>query len=129
MTEITIESKKNKEIIDITKKVREQVSIQNGLLNIFVLHTTCSVCIAELDPGTDLDYLDAIEAIAPELSYRHAHNPAHAPDHIMSSIIGASLTVPIKNNELNLGTWQSIVLIELNGPRTRKIKISQVKAV
>ena len=123
---LEIKTGKNKEVVDITQKIAEKLTIKSGLINVFVLHTTCSVCIAELDPGTDQDYLDAIEEIAPKIKYRHAHNPQHAPDHIMSSMVGASLTVPVENGNLVLGTWQSIVLIELNGPKPRKIYLTEL---
>jgi len=70
--------------------------------------------------------LDAFEAMMPRLKYRHPHNPAHAPDHILSSIIGASVVIPVSNGNLNLGTWQRIVLIELDGPREREVVVSLV---
>lgn len=87
-------------------------------------HTTATLTTADLDPGTDLDMLDAFDAMMPKLKYRHPHNPSHAPDHILSSIIGPSLTVPFKDGNLVLGTWQRIVLIELDGPRRRKLVIT-----
>jgi secondary thiamine-phosphate synthase enzyme len=68
--------------------------------------------------------LDAFQAMIPKLAYRHPHNPQHVPDHILSSLIGTSLIVPIKERRLVLGTWQRVVLIEFNGPRERKIIIS-----
>lgn len=121
---IAIKTKKKKEVVDITEKVQEAVDIQEGICHLFLMHTTAALTTADLDPGTDQDYLDAIEAIAPKLQYRHPHDPSHVPDHIMSSLIGASLNVPIQKGELVLGTWQRIVLIELNGPKERKVVIS-----
>jgi secondary thiamine-phosphate synthase enzyme len=59
----------------------------------------------------------------PKLKYRHPHDPSHVGDHIMSSIIGTSLTLPFENKNLALGTWQRVVLIEFDGPRERKIFI------
>jgi secondary thiamine-phosphate synthase enzyme len=80
--------------------------------------------IADLDPGTDLDLLDAFDALVPKLDYRHPHDPAHVPDHILSALIGTSLTVPVKNVQILLGEWQRIVLIEFDGPRRRELVIS-----
>src|SRR5947207_12774152 len=54
---------------------------------------------ADLDPGTDLDMLDAFEKLIPHLNYRHPHNPAHVPDHILASLIGPSLVLPLENGE------------------------------
>jgi len=121
---IKIKSQKNKEIVDITEKINEilkKQKIDSGLIFIFALHTTCAITTADLDPGTDLDYLDAINAMIPKLKYRHPHDPSHVGDHIMSSIIGASLILPFEDKNLILGTWQRVILVELDGPRERKI--------
>ncbi|MEK7195169.1 MAG: secondary thiamine-phosphate synthase enzyme YjbQ [Patescibacteria group bacterium] len=127
MDEITIKTSKKKEIIDITDTVNGKIEgsgKENGLCNIFILHTTASIATADLDPGTDLDMLDAFDKIVPKLIYRHPHDPGHVPDHIISTILGASLAVPFANKKLSLGEWQKIVLIEMNGPRKRNIVLS-----
>lgn len=64
---IAIKTKKKKEVVDITEKVQEAVDIQEGICHLFLMHTTAALTTADLDPGTDQDYLDAIEAIAPKL--------------------------------------------------------------
>lgn len=125
-----IRSHKKKEIIDITDTIDElleKAEIDSGLCTIFVKHTTAAITTADLDPGTDLDMLDAVEAMFPKLDYRHPHNPAHVGDHIMSSIIGPSVTIPFLNSHLDLGVWQRIILVELDGPRERELSISVVK--
>lgn len=128
MISFTVKTKKRKEIIDITELVISQIPKDKqftGICFLFVLHTTASVTTADLDPGTDLDTLEALDKIIPKLaSYRHPHNPSHVPDHINSSIIGPSLFVPVKNSDLILGSWQRIILIELDGPRERIIATS-----
>ncbi len=124
---LKIKTSKNKEVLDITEILNLEIKkqkIKNGLISLFLLHTTCALTTADLDPGTDLDMLDAFEKIIPKLNYRHPHNPDHVGDHILSSLIGANLLLPIENNELLLGTWQRVVLIEFSGPRERKIKIN-----
>jgi secondary thiamine-phosphate synthase enzyme len=72
--------------------------------------------------------LDAFEAMVPKLPYRHPHNPAHVADHILSSLIGTSASVPAKDGRLVLGTWQRVILVELDGPRTRELTVSFVAA-
>lgn len=127
METMTINTKKNKEVINITSKIQDIVTkqkIKNGICHLFLLHTTAALTIADLDPGTDLDLLDALEAMIPKLSFRHPHKPEHAPDHIVSSIIGPSLTVIIHNGKITLGTWQEIVLVELDGPKERILNVS-----
>ena len=127
MKTFIVATKKNDQIVDITEVIEthlREVSREDGLCSIFVSHTTCALTTADLDPGTDLDFLDALRGLLPEISYRHPHDPSHTPDHILSSIIGPSVTVPYRNRQLLLGTWQRIVLVELSGPRRRTLHIS-----
>ena len=124
---LNIETKKNKQVVDITDAVKEEVSKSNvkaGNCFLFITHTTAAITCADLDPGTDLDMLDFLEKIKPDIKYRHPHNPAHAPDHILSSVIGSSVVVPVEDGRLVLGTWQRIVLVELDGPRTREVVLT-----
>jgi len=126
---INIKTNKKKEVLNITDKINEILQKQekdSGLIFLFVLHTTCALTTADLDPGTDLDMLDAFENMIPKLNYRHPHNPAHVGDHIMSSIIGTSLILPFENKSLILGTWQRVVLVELNGPRQREVFVKVI---
>jgi secondary thiamine-phosphate synthase enzyme len=124
---IEIKTNKKREIVDITDKIQEIIEKQDknsGVVHLFALHTTCALTTADLDPGTDLDYLDTLEKIVPKLNFRHPHNPSHFPDHFLSSLIGTSLLIPFENKNLILGTWQRIILIELDGPRVRNIKVA-----
>lgn len=124
---LVFKTKNKKEVLDITDQINfeiKKLKIQNSLVHLFLLHTTAALTTADLDPGTDLDMLDAFEHIIPKLRYRHPHNPMHVGDHILSSLIGTSLVLPIENNELILGSWQRVVLLEFDGPRERKIKIN-----
>jgi secondary thiamine-phosphate synthase enzyme len=132
MKEIRVQSKKKKEIINITDIVNQEIDnnkFDEGVCILFVKHTTAALTTADLDPGTDLDMLDAFDKIIPELNYRHPHDPAHVPDHILSSIIGGSVTIPVRNGLLGMGTWQNVVLVELSGPRTREISMNLIKTI
>lgn len=127
MVEISVKTSKKKEIVDITSLVKDLVKkedFKNGLIVLFLTHTTAALTIADLDPGTDLDMLDAFEAMIPKLPYRHPHDPTHVPSHILSSLIGVSVTILVRNSEIVLGEWQRIILAELDGPKERKIIIS-----
>lgn len=123
---LVIRTFKREEILDITEEVNDFLTNQekeSGLVYLFALHTTCALTTADLDPGTDLDYLDAFEKIVPKLKYRHPHNPEHFPDHFLSSLIGTSLLLPFENKNLILGTWQRVILVEFDGPREREIVV------
>ena len=132
MVRISIRTAKKKEVVDITDRVHEELSEQKfkeGLCNLFLTHTTASLTTADLDPGTDQDYLDAFEKMIPKLNFRHPHDPSHMPDHILSSLIGISLVLPVENGKLVLGTWQRVILIEFDGPREREIVINLLQSI
>ena len=130
MEKFAIKTGQKREIVDITDEVsgrlQRSYASKSGICHLSVLHTTAALTTADLDPGTDLDMLDAFEAMIPKLQYRHPHNPRHVPDHILSALIGTSVALPVKNGELMLGTWQRIVLIELDGPRQREAVLTVV---
>lgn len=126
MQTMTVRTAKKDQVLDITDRVEAYLQTQReseGLCSIFVAHTTCALTTADLDPGTDLDLLDALRNILPPLNYRHPHDPSHTPDHILSSLIGASLVVPYRQKRLLLGTWQRVILVELDGPRERTVHV------
>ncbi len=97
---------------------------RSGLVHIFVQHTTCAVTTIDSDSGIDQDLFDFLSGITPDIKWRHPHNPAHAPAHLLSSIIGPDITVPFEKGKIQLGTWQRIVLVEFDGPRERSIQVS-----
>ena len=125
MLRLQVKTHKKREVLDITKIVEKHLAKDGaGSCQLFILHTTAALTTADLDPGTDLDMLDAFEAMIPKLRYRHPHDPAHVPDHILSALIGTSLSLPFESGRLMLGTWQRVVLIELDGPRQRELTLS-----
>ena len=125
MEKFTIKTTRGKQVVDITEKVNDIVKKKiSGTCHLFVTHTTCALTTADLDPGTDEDMLEAFDKMIPKMKFRHPHDPSHTPDHILSSMIGTSITIPVENGELVLGTWQRIVLVELDGPKERKVVIS-----
>src|ERR1700752_4379802 len=127
MAVVEVVTRKKREIVDITELCRKEFANQkqpSGLCHLFLLHTTAALTTADLDPGTDLDILDAFEAMVPKLRYRHPHNPAHVGDHILSALIGTSVSLPFERKKLLLGTWQRVVLVELDGPRERELVLS-----
>lgn len=127
MLKFIVSTHRKREILDITGQVEAHLPGASGICCLNVLHTTVALTTADLDPGTDLDMLDAFEAMMPKLHYRHPHNPEHAPDHILSSLIGTALTLPAEAGALVLGTWQRVILVELDGPRRRELTLQFLK--
>ena len=112
------------EMIEITRLIQQEVrnqELQEGLVLVFVPHTTAGVTINEnADPDVVIDMLAALERTVPTHGpYRHAEGNSHA--HIKASLMGASVTVPVIGGRLHLGTWQGIYLCEFDGPRIRKV--------
>lgn len=136
MHRLTIETQRSKQVVDITENINHLIREQgfsDGLCNVFVLHTTAALTTADLDPGTDLDMLDAFTTMVPKerpdgLPYRHSHNPAHTPDHILATMLGPDVLVPVENGRLVLGTWQRVVLFEFDGPRRRQVVVSLISS-
>ncbi len=127
MRTITVPTRRKDEVVDITDIVAQYVreaERESGVCVVFAAHTTCALTTADLDPGTDLDLLQALRHVLPRLTYRHPHDPEHAPDHILASIIGPSVMVPFAGRRLLLGTWQRIILVELDGPRQRTVHLT-----
>ena len=133
MHRLTIKTHKKREILDITEQLEallwKHYPEKTGICQLNVLHTTAALATADLDPGTDLDMLDAFEHMIPNLSYRHPHDPRHVPDHILSTIIGTSVSMMVDRGLLLLGTWQRVVLVELDGPRERELVLGFVETV
>ncbi len=127
MKTLTVATRQKDEIIDLTDAVESHLRGQepeSDLCTLFVAHTTCALTTMDLDPGTDQDFLEALRGLLPAMRYRHPHDPAHTPDHILAALIGPSLTVPYERRRLLLGTWQRIVLVELDGPRRRTLYLA-----
>src|SRR3954466_13519843 len=106
MLRFTVKTHKKREVLDITELVEghlQNASVATGVCHLLVLHTTAALTTADLDPGTDLDMLDAFEAMMPKLRYRHPHDPSHVPDHILSALIGTSLSLIVEDGSLVLG--------------------------
>ncbi|HET9531846.1 MAG TPA: secondary thiamine-phosphate synthase enzyme YjbQ [Blastocatellia bacterium] len=128
---VAIQTSSDKQVVDITARIENylgQTGVVEGLCNIFVTHTTAAITTGEAIEGTDEDLMETLERIIPQIRFRHAHDPSHAPDHMISSIVGASLSVPVRDGKLALGTWQRVLLVECNGPRTRNVVVTVVSA-
>ena len=126
---ITVSSSKKQEMIDITNKVNAVITksnVKEGICNVYVMHATASIVINEnADPNICLDTIDSLNKLVKEGVWRHDKIDNNAASHIKATILGPSETVPISNGKLQLGTWQGLMLFELDGPRSnRKVVVS-----
>jgi secondary thiamine-phosphate synthase enzyme len=119
---------KSQEFFDITDEVEtiiKKSEIQNGICNIFAVGSTSSILINENEPMIIQDIKDSLESIAPqEKFYHHAEN---AFSHIKAAFLGSSQTIPIKDGEAVLGTWQSIMIVNFDiDYREREIVVTVI---
>lgn len=101
----------------------------DGLCNVFVPHATAGVAIIETGAGSDDDLLDTLERLLPrDDRYRHSHGSyGHGADHVLPALVSPSVTVPVQGGEPLLGTWQSVVLVDLNRDNPqRSVRLSFV---
>ncbi len=115
-----------KEAVDLTDRINKVIAkahVQEGLCVAFVAHTTAALTTGEVGEGTEDDLLEVVEKVIPHIRFRHAHDPSHAWSHMASSLLGPSLTIPVARGQLVLGAWQSVLLIELEGPRHRDVHL------
>jgi len=117
---VQIKTKGELQMIDITEDVSKTVKeskINDGIATIFVPGSTASITTIEYEPGLLKDFPDMLERIAPkDMNYEHENmwHDGNGHSHVRASLLGPSLTVPFTNKQLTLGTWQQIVLIELD---------------
>ena len=115
-------------IVDLTDAVRSFCGDRgDGLCNVFVPHATAGVAIIETGAGSDDDLVDTLERLLPrDDRYRHAHGArGHGADHVLPAIVSPSISIPVVDGRMALGTWQSLVLVDTNGDNpTRTIRLS-----
>jgi len=121
-----VKTRTKEELIDITSRVKEEVShsgIKNGICHVYIPHTTAGVTINEnADPSVKEDILMTMKKLVPDnLPYRHSEG--NSPAHVKASLVGSSVNVIIEEGELQLGTWQGIFFCEFDGPRSRRAYI------
>ncbi|OGD86903.1 hypothetical protein A2Z23_01405 [Candidatus Curtissbacteria bacterium RBG_16_39_7] len=129
MQKFTFSTKTAGELLDITEKVEELVSaskISNGLCLIFVPHATAALYLNENEIGLKEDILDFFYKLVPPKAYKHNLIDNNAQAHILSSLIGTSITLPIEDGRLVRGTWQNIFFVELDGPRAHREVILKI---
>ena len=125
---IQIKSKGETDIIDITDKTSQAIKeskIKNGLVTVFVSGSTAAVTTIEYEPGLRYDFPEMLSRVAPkDIEYKHDNtwHDGNGHSHVRASLIGPSLTIPIVEGNMSLGTWQQIVLLEMDTrPRDRNL--------
>ena len=124
MAEICVKTSRRIELVDITEKIGgwlAKLKVEEGLCNLFVLHTTTAIIVSEnWDPDVTSDMIRQLEKLVPrDGGYQHGEGNSQA--HILSVMLGTSINIPVRDGKLLLGRWQGVMLAEFDGPRERTI--------
>jgi len=119
-----IETTEHIEVLDVTDAVDSALPAgASGTCTVFVEHTTCGVVVNEAERRLLNDVETALERLVPEDGYAHDAIDDNAAAHLRSMLLGPAATVPVEDGGLALGTWQSVLLVECDGPRTRQLRV------
>ncbi len=114
--------------VDLTSRLHGFTSgLGDGLLNVFVSHATAGLALIETGAGSEQDLEDALTRLLPrDRRYVHSHgSPGHGADHLLPAFLAPSVTIPVLAGEMQLGTWQSVVLVDLNRDNpNREVRVS-----
>ena len=123
-----VRSERKYQMLDITRQVADVVRTANlgeAICSVYVTHATAAIVINENDdPNVCEDVLDALDKLIPAGVWRHDRVDGNAAAHIKSAILGPGETIPVRDGKLVLGTWQAIMLVELDGPRDRRVIVT-----
>ncbi|HEV8584547.1 MAG TPA: secondary thiamine-phosphate synthase enzyme YjbQ [Methylomirabilota bacterium] len=125
MSVIRVQSKRLEDVIDITADVAAQAaSMRDGICHLFTQHTTCALTILTNEDGIAEDLITVLHGLVPQAA-AYVHDRAdHVRAHVLSALVGPSVSVPVRGGRLGLGQFQRIVLVEFEGPRARAIEVS-----
>jgi secondary thiamine-phosphate synthase enzyme len=128
MTEFRIRTTAKRQMIDVTDRVAEVVAragVDEALCSVYTPHATAAVVVNENDdPNVCVDVLDALDRLIPAGMWRHDRVDGNAASHIQATILGPGETIPVHAGKLALGTWQAVMLVELDGPRDRRLIVT-----
>jgi secondary thiamine-phosphate synthase enzyme len=124
-TSFRVRTSEREQILIVTSEVDRALSSLtdgDGICTIVVPHTTCAISVNEnADPDVPIDLTKALRAMIPNVKFNHGEGNSDA--HLLSMMIGCSLSWPYRNGRLVLGTWQGVYFVELDGPRERKVHV------
>jgi secondary thiamine-phosphate synthase enzyme len=129
--EIAIRSPAHQALVPITTEVAhacQRLGLNDGVLHLFVQHTTCGLLINEnADPDVVTDLLRRFELLAPWHDPADRHAEGNTAAHLRSVLVGSAVSLPVSGGHLGLGTWQGIFLAEFDGPRTRTLTVTALR--
>ncbi len=130
LEELTLDTKGDGEVIDLTAEAQKAIDaagLRDGICTVFVAHSTCGGTTIEFEPGCNADLNTVLEGVAPQGAHwehnaRNADTNGHS--HVRAALVGPSVTVPVRDGTLALGTWQRVVCVDFDDrPRSRRVMV------
>ena len=121
-TDLSIDTSR-RQLTDLTGQISEFCrSLGDGLLSVFVPHATAGLALMETGSGSEADLEELLGRLLPrDDRYRHRHGAVgHGADHVLPALVSPSMVIPVAGGRMQLGTWQSIVLVDLNSDNPRR---------
>jgi secondary thiamine-phosphate synthase enzyme len=113
------------EVIDITDFIVEKISSKANAVLVYVPHATAAIVVNEYEPNIKADMEEYFENLATRKqgtgTWRHDQIDNNAKAHLVSSVLSPEVLIPVEDGQMQLGTWQRVLLVDLDGPRTRRI--------
>ncbi|MFC6717997.1 secondary thiamine-phosphate synthase enzyme YjbQ [Natrialbaceae archaeon GCM10025810] len=126
--EFTVDTDERLTIVDVTDRVRDAIpdGVESGLCTAFVRHTTAGLVVQENESRLRGDLEAFLDGLVPDTGHAHDQPDGNADSHLRATLLGPSVTVPVEDGDPALGTWQSILFVECDGPRTRTVSVTTV---
>lgn len=117
--ELTVDTGTRPALVNLTDECARflaEIGAADGLLSVFVPHATAGIVVMELGAGSERDLLEALDELLPrDDRWRHRHgSPGHGADHVLPLLVSPSVTIPVADGRMTLGTWQSVTLLDPN---------------
>ena len=123
-TRFTVESDTHTDVVDITERVRDAIpGDAEGTCTVFVRHTTAGITVNEAEPRLLGDLGDALDDLVPDSGWDHDQLDGNADSHVRALFVGPSETIPVRDGDLDMGTWQSVLFVDCDGPRERAVDV------
>lgn len=126
MADFSLETHERNVVVDITRQVNALIpaSLRSGVCHVFCPHTTAGLTINEnADPAVKRDLMAKLTALIPRNESFYRHDEGNSDAHLKASLVGMSLTLPVRDGRLALGTWQGVYFCEFDGPRSRRVQV------
>ncbi|MCU4799221.1 secondary thiamine-phosphate synthase enzyme YjbQ [Halobacteria archaeon HArc-gm2] len=124
MSTFTVDTDRRLSVVDVTDDVRDALPADaDGTATVFVRHTTAGVTVNEAESRLIGDFEDWLADRVADEGWAHDQLDGNADSHLRAALLGPDATIPVSDGDLDLGTWQSVLLVECDGPRTRTVDV------